>query len=223
MLNANPMRILVVAPHHDDEVIGCGGSIAYLSKNGYQVDVAYMTAGDVGIPGSESAQAIAIRETEAQRACQILGVGEKFFLRYADRDLSYSLSTVKVIIRLIRNGSYSGVLFPHANEQDYEHRVTYEIVSEAAWLSTTPYFPELGEPIQLKYMLLYEVWTPLSTYNMKIDVSDYITLKSKALSQYTSQFTPDQADRIVGLNTYRAAMHGTDTKAIEVFKYYTHE
>lgn len=221
MINDEPMALLVVAPHHDDEVIGCGGSIAYLASHGHKVDVVYMTAGDIGIPGMDATQAISMRETEAKLACQRLGIRDAYFLRYPDRDLSYSLSKVKQIIQFLRMGGYSGVFFPHPDEQDYEHRVTHDIVGEAAWISMSPYFPDLGQPIRLKYMLLYEVWTPLSTYNIKFDISDYLDTKRESLSQYASQFNNDQACRIMGLNTYRAAMHGPSLKAVEVFKYYT--
>lgn len=224
MKSSTTLKILVVAPHHDDEVIGCGGSIAYLSGLGHHVDVAYMTAGDVGIPGIEKARAIDIREDEARRAGQKLGIQELFFLRYADRDLVYSLAAVKRVLTLLRKGCYTSVLFPHANEQDYEHRVTHAIVGQATWMAASPYFPELGNSIQqFEHILLYEVWTPLTTYHMKVDISNHLNLKLDALSQYRTQFTNDQAQRILGLNTYRAAMHSEDMKAIEVFQFYTHD
>ncbi|MBT7464124.1 MAG: PIG-L family deacetylase [Bacteroidetes bacterium] len=217
------LQILVVAPHHDDEVIGCGGTIAYLTQKGHAVDVVYMTSGDIGVPNTEKLQAREIRESEATKSCEVLGVRNKWFLRGKDRDISYSLEKVKNIVEIIRKGGYQGVLFPHGNEQDREHRIIHDIVGEATWLSASPYFPELGSPTHLKYLLMYEVWTPLSSYHMKFDISDFLETKITALSQHKSQFSLEQAKKIVGLNLYRAAMHSSNAKAIEVFKYYTRE
>ena len=215
-----PMSILVVAPHHDDEVIGCGGTIANVTRNGHQVDVLYMTAGNVGIPGVERSEAIKKREAEAQQACMILGVHKPIFLRHPDRELEYSIALVKEIVQILRNGPYDGLVFPHPDEKDRDHRVTHEIVGEASWVASSKYFPELGEPVQLKTILMYEVWTPMQVYNTQYDISDTFETKRDALVKYASQLTAEQANRILGLNTYRAAMLGSEKIAVEVFRYY---
>lgn len=221
MLTAEPMKILVIAPHHDDEVIGCGGTIAGVTHAGYQVDVMYMTAGDVGIPGFGRSRAIKQRESESRCACKILGVRKPIFLRHPDREIVYSLALVKKVVKILRNGSYDGLVFPHEDEKDREHRVVHEIVGEASWIVSSKYFPELGKPLQLKTILMYEVWTPMQDFNIQFDISDTFNTKREALAQYASQFTPEQADRVLGLNTYRAAMHGSARIAVEVFKYYS--
>ena len=214
-----PMSILVVAPHHDDEVIGCGGTIANVTRNGHQVDVIYMTAGNVGIPGVERSEAIKKREAEAQQACMILGVHKPIF--YATGSgTGYSIALVKEIVQILRNGPYDGLVFPHPDEKDRDHRVTHEVVGEASWVASSKYFPELGEPVQLKTILMYEVWTPMQVFNTQYDVSDTFETKRDALVKYHSQLTAEQANRILGLNTYRAAMHGSEKIAVEVFRYY---
>ncbi len=214
------MSILVVAPHHDDEVIGCGGTIASVSRSGHQVDVMYVTAGDVGIPGVEQSEAIQKREAEAQQACIILGVRRPIFLRHPDRGLEYSLALVKEIVQILRGGFYNGLVFPHPDEKDRDHRVIHETVGEASWVASSKYFPELGEPVQLKTILMYEVWTPMQAFNTQYDISDTFETKRDALAKYNSQITVEQANRILGLNTYRAAMHGSEKIAVEVFQYY---
>lgn len=221
MLAIEPMNILVIAPHHDDEVIGCGGTIANVTRSGHHVDVLYMTAGDVGIPGMERNEAISLREAEARRACKVLGVRECFFLRHPDRELAYSLSNVKEIIRLLRSGRYESLVFPHPDEKDWEHRVVHDIAGEASWMASSRYFPELGESVHLKQILLYEVWTPMSSFNVQYDISETFNIKRDALSQYSSQFTTEQAERIIGLNSYRAAMHSSSKIAVEVFRYFS--
>lgn len=221
MIIDDPMRFLIIAPHHDDEVIGCGGTIASITREGHLVDVLYMTAGDVGIPGVERSEAILKRESEALQACKILGVRKPIFLRHPDRELVYSLVLVKKIIQILREGQYNGLVFPHQDEKDHDHRVIYEVAGEASWMASSRYFPDLGDPVQLNTIVLYEVWTPMHVFNFHFDISNTFDIKLHALVQYESQFTPEQANRALGLNTYRAAMHGSLSIAVEVFRYHT--
>ena len=72
-------NILVVAPHADDEVIGCGGIIAKYAKRGYNVYVAIMTNAHLGAPELFSADMITKVRKESKMAHKILGVKETFF------------------------------------------------------------------------------------------------------------------------------------------------
>ena len=212
-------NLLIIAPHHDDEVIGCGGIIARAAQAGYGVDVVYVTAGYLGVPHvSDVNVAMKMREIEAKQAGTILGVRRQIFLRKPDREFSYSLTIVKELIGIIRSGIYTTICFPHENEGDYEHNLVNQIMKEAVWLARSPYLPELGEPSQIAQVYLYEVWTPISSYHIKIDISDYLSLKANALLAYHSQFTEQQVEGIIGLNKYRAAMTSASIRAAEVFK-----
>ncbi len=69
-----PKNILVLAPHPDDESLGCGGTIKLLTQAGMQVDVLLMTRGENGLdapghqPADEHEQQAARREAEARAA-----------------------------------------------------------------------------------------------------------------------------------------------------------
>lgn len=219
---AEPGAVLVVAPHHDDEVIGCGGTIAGWVRASVRVDVVYLTAGYAGLPHiADEAEATALREAEAAAAAHILGISQMFFWRYPDRGLAYSPAIVQRLVRLLREGGYRGLLFPHAAEGDYEHRVAHHIAGEAAWLASSSYFPALGPPAELARILLYEVWTPIQQVNWKQDISAVLQLKIAALTAYRSQFTPQQAEQIVGLNCYRGAMSSHPLGGAEAFQFHT--
>lgn len=69
------MRILVVAPHPDDEVFGCGGTIAKYSKAGHEVHVLIVTKGD----DLFNPQLIEEGRKEALKAHMLLGVKETHF------------------------------------------------------------------------------------------------------------------------------------------------
>jgi N-acetylglucosamine malate deacetylase 1 len=213
--------VLVVAPHHDDEVIGCGGTIALLARKGVKVDVLYMTAGYSGIPEIKDKHVATVRrEIEARKSATILGIAHLIFWRYPDRELEYSFQVVRRLIRLIRKGRYVRLYFPHADEKDSEHQVVHRIVSEAGWLVNTSYIPELGATCHLERIINYEVWTPMVNVNYVEDISEVLPLKIEALQCYESQFSRDRARRLVGLNEYRAALSHEDKIAVEAFKFH---
>lgn len=213
--------VLVIAPHHDDEVIGCGGTMALFAIKGVRVDVLYMTAGYSGIPSVKDKQlASKKREVEALKSAKVLKLNKLIFWRYPDRELIYSFKVVRRLVRLIRTHCYSGLYFPHEGEKDLEHQVVHQIASEASWLANGPYFPELGAPTRLERIINYEVWTPMTDFNFVENISEVLPLKIKALECFASQFTQSQARRLIGLNEYRASLSSPDKTAVEAFKFH---
>lgn len=93
-------RLLIVAPHPDDEVLGCGGLIAEAVRRGALVRVAFLTSGDGyaaaatllcrSTPTADDFLALGkLRMQEARRAAQALGLSPEslIFLGYPDRQL----------------------------------------------------------------------------------------------------------------------------------------
>src|SRR5512139_3535049 len=90
-------RVLVLAPHPDDETLGCGGTIRLLIEARKQVKVVFLTSGDKADPGhlpAGSGEDVHLtdyargREREAERALKVLGVSDYEFLRFPDRGLN---------------------------------------------------------------------------------------------------------------------------------------
>ena len=67
------MKILVIAPHPDDEVLGCGGTIVKLVALGYSVSVLYLSSGDKDQKA---------REKEAVNVCKYFKIKKYRFLRF---------------------------------------------------------------------------------------------------------------------------------------------
>src|SRR5690349_15743306 len=67
-------RVMVIAPHPDDETFGCGGAIALHRQLGHPVDIVFLTNGERGIAGKKPDEVSSIRKAEAIRATQIIGV-----------------------------------------------------------------------------------------------------------------------------------------------------
>src|SRR5277367_2511320 len=71
--------VLVLAPHMDDEVIGCGGTLHRHVQAGAHVTVIYLTdgrSGDPNLPAGQIAQMIEERKDESRRATKLLGISD---------------------------------------------------------------------------------------------------------------------------------------------------
>ena len=92
---ANPLSLLAVEPHPDDESIGMGGTLARYSAEGVRTTLVTATRGEVGeildkdLDPKEAAPRLAtIREGELRNAVKILGVDELVFLGYEDSGMA---------------------------------------------------------------------------------------------------------------------------------------
>lgn len=99
MLDSDPSiawsaeRLLVVAPHPDDDVLGCGGTLARAWAAGAGLRVLYVTDGSASHPGSRAFprdRLRDVREREARAALAVLGVpaSQLYFLREPDARLA---------------------------------------------------------------------------------------------------------------------------------------
>ncbi|HQO40210.1 MAG TPA: PIG-L family deacetylase, partial [Spirochaetota bacterium] len=73
-------RIMIFAPHPDDDILGCGGSIAKHTGRGNEVITVFMTSGESGSLSCLCDELMAIRENEARQASSCLNVKETIFL-----------------------------------------------------------------------------------------------------------------------------------------------
>src|SRR5438270_10321937 len=90
-------RVLVVSPHPDDESLGCGGTLHRHVEAGDAVRVVFLTSGEHGGHGLPPSEAGALREQEARRAAEIIGIEEVEFWRLTDGGLK---ATAAVVDRL---------------------------------------------------------------------------------------------------------------------------
>ena len=204
-------KVLVFAPHPDDEIIGCGGSIAKHKKNGNDISIVYMTSGDAGSSQYSKEEIAHIREQEATNAEHILGVTNLHFLRKSDGYLTYDQKNLIQLIDLIRQEQPDIVYIPHYNDAHKDHIITHELAVEAVKRAGWEVFRECkGDPWKVKTILCYEVWTPLQEVSYYEDISEFMELKLQALRQYISQLAHHKYDDgVEGLNRYRGSMKKT--------------
>lgn len=121
------MNVLVVAPHPDDEVLGCGGLMAKYTSQNHQVYVAVMTNAHVGAPELFSEERIKGGRTYAREAHRILGVKETFFYDYpAPRlETAAGYQIADELKALIFRLSIESVYLPHRGDMHKDHAIIF--------------------------------------------------------------------------------------------------
>jgi LmbE family N-acetylglucosaminyl deacetylase/glycosyltransferase involved in cell wall biosynthesis len=187
-------RLLVLAPHPDDEVIGCGGLVAQHLREGRKVRVAVVTN------GAEAGDAIA-REDESRRGLALLGEGlELEFYRFPDRHLAGRPDELLAKLHAtILDFSPDLIAAPSPVEIHPDHlalsRTFCELVQREATL-----FADAG----YARVAFYEVSQPMRP-NTLVDISDVAAPKYAAIAAHESQLAlRDYAAFARGLNAYRA-------------------
>jgi len=215
-------KILVFAPHPDDEVIGCGGAIVLHQQQGDEVKVVFMTSGEAGSLSADASAVGRNREHEAKAASQSLGIGAPEFLRLPDGYLENSAENLKKLLKVIRDQKPDVVYLPHPADGHRDHQVTHQLVTEAVSRAGGKAYGDLWtEPWTVSSVLGYEVWTPLSTFQLVIDITDVIDQKITALQQHSSQLTNVKYDEAAkSLSRFRGAMTqvGDYCECFEVIK-----
>jgi N-acetylglucosamine malate deacetylase 1 len=204
------MNIVVFAPHPDDDVIGCGGTIAAHVQAGHGVTLVYLTSGEAGSLNVPPDELRIIREDEARKGMARLGVNDLIFLHFPDGDLDFSPESIRTLVKLIREKNPDVVYLPHAQESPRDHRVTHELGMEAVRRASGPWFQDCGtEPWAVNQVLAYEVWTPIAFPTFYADITSWIDCKTAALCCHASQVENVGYDEAVKcLNRYRGILSG---------------
>lgn len=201
---------MIFAPHPDDDILGCGGSIARYARQGHEVTTVFMTSGEAGslnVPCDELAD---MRENEARQAAMVLKVSECIFLKNPDGYLEYNRDNLVEIVTMLRCRKPDIIYLPHSLDGNEDHRVTHKLVLDACRRASGPWFQECpGSPWEVKTILAYEVWTPLQEISYVEDITPCMEQKLAALRSHASQLKDIPYDEAIqGLNRYRGIMSG---------------
>lgn len=205
-------RVLVLAPHMDDEAIGCGGAVLRHRKLGSSLAVTYLTdgaEGDVRLadPTISSAEAARLRRAlrverrlEAEAWCAAAGAERVDFLDLPDGRLAAHANgeAVQRLADIIAACRPSVVYLPSPLDAHPDHRAANRFAL-AALHRASP----CNAGIRLRG---YEVWTPVLT-NAVMDISSVVDAKARLLDLYASQLRDiDYGRHIAGLNVYRGIL-----------------
>lgn len=180
-------RILIIAPHMDDEVLGCGGGISKHKDNGDDVSVIFIAHRVYNHCFDE--QRNNIEKSHATKAKDVLGYDDAIFLDLSDERLDVAVQDI--IIPLEKNIDIikpSIVYIPFRGDNNQDHRAVFDAVRVVLRPSATAY---------INNIYMYEVPSstdqspPLSENaflpNFYVDIKDYIDKKIQALRCYESE------------------------------------
>ena len=198
MLNAHfSGSVLVIAPHFDDEVIGCGGTLLRFRSQIERLTIVHITA------ASER------REAEFGNVRTVLPIDEHYALQQEDGFCGKNSSELILsLVRVIQLESPDVVFVPHEREAHADHRtawwLTRDAVEKARYWKSDP--PASTHRVQL--LLAYEVWTPLSDPSFVCDVTEHFERKCSLLRFYESQLEDfPYVDYVRAFNGWRGLAH----------------
>jgi len=216
-------RVLVLAPHPDDESIGCGGTVCKYVQSGSCVRAVILTDGRQGDPAMRrlarkdperirrEAELAVTRRAEAVAALEILGVEHGYFLDAPDGELRQHAATVATqIADILAEWRPDIVLLPFLTDRHVDHFATNQCFLDAASRLDARWAESLN-------CLGYETWSPIYA-NLYVDITATIDCKRRALSCHASQLQSDDfLEGVEGLNRFRAVTGLTGGTYAEAF------
>ena len=179
-----PLQVLAIAAHRDDVELTCGGTLARAAALGQATGIIDLTKGEMGTRGTAE-----LREREASRAAEILGVRERVNLGFPDAGIFNTNETRAALVREIRRLQPAVVLAPALSGRHPDHRITAELVRDACFLAgLAKYAPGSAahRPKKVIHCLSYREDHVKPTF--VVDVSDVFEKKMAAIQAYESQF-----------------------------------
>lgn len=199
-----PCKVTVLAPHPDDETIGCGGVLRQHVLRGDDVTVIFVTDGSRST--QEIKNLVERREAEGRKAVgQVLGVKRLEFWRYPDQRMKVTSDAANRLISKLKELETDILYIPSAWDAHPDHVATARLAETAA-----RYVRHL--------IRIYEIFSPLSPRiaNRCIDISDVFDLKTQATEVFTSQH--DSFSSALLLNRAQSILaHRPNIHAVEAF------
>lgn len=179
------MKVLIIAAHADDEVLGCGGTILNHTREGDEVYVCILTK---AYAPDWTEEFIRERSEEIQKSNKILGVKKTFFLdlKTGQLDLVPQKELNDKLTNVVREAKPEVVYIPHKGDLHKDHRLVFY----ASLVATRP-----GYGASVKKVLSYETLSetdwgnaihPFSP-NVYVGITDSISGKIKAMEAYKSE------------------------------------
>lgn len=215
--------VIVLAPHPDDESIGCGGTICKYIESGASVRVVIMTDGCQGdrelrkikVGSKQRVQLESdlaeVRKQESRSALDVLGVSDIHYLDAPDgKLLGNTNETATTLAKLLEEQRPDAVLLPFLTDRHLDHFATNSCLVKACEKLDAGWTRNLQ-------CIGYEIWSPIYA-NTIVDISDLMPRKHAAIECYKSQLKDnDYIAGVSGLNKFRAISGLTGGHYAEAF------
>jgi len=203
-------KVFIVAAHPDDEVLGCGATIAKYTQNGDEVQVVFIADGFGSREDGKN------RDNLALQASCVLGCNRPIFLNFPDNRLDTVpfLDVVQNIENLIYDFKPNIIYIHHIGDLNIDHQITHKAVMTACRPQPESFIQEI---YAFEVLSSTEWQTPgyLSfSPNVYVDVSDQVETKQKALQVYSDEMRNQphsrSIDNSIRLTKVRGATVGLD-------------
>ena len=177
-------KVLVIAPHPDDEVLGCGGTIAKYAEKGDEVYLCIVTK---GYTPDWSKEFIKNRPKEIEKANKILGIKKTYLLDYPtvkldtipQKELNEAISKVVTEIK-------PDILYiPHKGDLNKDHRLVFE----SSLVATRPVNHKVKKILSYESLSETEWGQQIEAFipNVYVDISETFKIKIEAMKAYESE------------------------------------
>ena len=184
-------KILIVAAHPDDEVLGCFGTVARLIQEGYE---AYTLILGEGKTSRDEKRVVENKKDELdnlnieiKNANDIIGIKKTFIYNFPDNRFdSVDLLDIVKVISKVKEEIKPDIIFTHyENDLNIDHTITYKAVLTA----TRPMKNECVKEIYSFEILSSTEWNyPISfSPDVYFDIEDFIDIKLEAMKKYYSE------------------------------------
>lgn len=201
-------KVLVIASHPDDELIGLGGTLRLHALNKDEAKVVYITDGSAGFPKGyrptqrERQEMSDKRELEAREGMEIVGISDLTFLEYKDGKFTVNDNILKYMIQLLTNMKPDIVYVPYYFDTNRDHQQVLSLMMQA-----------LEKSKHKTKVAMYEVWEPLIA-NLVIGIDKCASVKEDALKVHKSQLNSiNYLYSSMGMSAYRGAISGVGNYA----------
>jgi len=210
------MKILIIVPHPDDEVLGCGGTIAKYSKKGEEVYTCIVTK--AYLP-DWSEEFLRNRPKEIIKANKILGIKKTYFLDFP----TVKLDTIpqkelnKAIAEIINKNNPDILFIPHKGDVNKDHRLIFE----ACLVASRPLKNKIKKILSYEVLSETEWGQSIEPFvpSVYVDITQTFKQKIEAIKVYKSESKPYPHPRSLEVIEALAKKRGSEVglKAAEAF------
>jgi LmbE family N-acetylglucosaminyl deacetylase len=220
----HPTVILGIVAHPDDLDVGAGGILAAFAADGAEIHYLILTDGGKGSDdiSLSSTELVSMRQSEQQRALEIVGGKSITFLDYPDGELEVTLQLKKQIVSAIRRLKPDVVItldptFIYDAKRGIinhpDHRATGQATLDAVFPLARDHltFPDLNVGGIAPHKVPTVLMINFQTTNFGVDISDTYDTKVLAIRAHNSQFSQsDPLDWVHTMAQEQGELYGHD-------------
>ena len=217
-------KILVIAAHPDDEVLGCGGTLLKHAKNNDKILLLFATDGESSRTSDK--KKIFYRKKQAIKVARIINAQKPLFLNFPDNQLDKinMLKIAKLFAKIVERFKPDIIYTHHYNDLNIDHRLTFE----ATMIACRPLSESSVAEIYCFEILSSTGWRGIGNLdfipNVYVDIKDYIKKKIDLMKIYEKEIRPSPHPRSIDSITAKAISRGSEVslsyaEAFELVRY----